>query len=196
MPVLRRAPSSSTGLSKSAGVLHRVTGDIQGAVRHYLAVIELAPDYQAARSNLCNIYRELRRFGDAATCYAAMSELKPDAALTHALVGDAIWHQHNGAAAARPEVLLHLQVREMRPATVLMLACQRAVTLDPSMAEVWANIGKLHEDEDRLSEAMAAYQVKKSARHQSAGNHLWYSMGYETLGLHLRISTWESCWRE
>ena len=79
-------------------------------MHHYLTVIELAPDYQAARSNLCNIYRELRQFSEAAGCYKEMSKIKPDAPLTHALIGDSIWHHHNGAAAVRDQVLFHLQV--------------------------------------------------------------------------------------
>lgn len=48
------------------------------------------------------------------------------------------------------------------PLSIPLTVClQKAVSLDPSMAEIWANIGKLHEDDGRLSEAMAAYQVPR-----------------------------------
>ena len=88
----------------------KASRDWRGALTHYAKSVELAPDYLSARSNLCNLWREMRQWSESVECYTAMAQLKPDTGMTHALIGDSLYHEHSGAEAVRARVRHHLEV--------------------------------------------------------------------------------------
>jgi len=142
----------------NSGVLLRNEGDLEGALRSYKGATEVEPSSTQARGNMCNLLRAMSSFADASECFKVAAQLKPTDALTRALIGDTMYFAH----AAQGKDTTAAQTAKVRREVVKNL--KHAVRLDPSMAELYANIGKIYEDAGQRGSAMQMYEFGIAAK--------------------------------
>jgi len=124
------------------GVLLRGMGKIELALGAYEAATKSDPASKRARNNLCNLHRSLKLYSRAVECYKELSKLQPDDGMTQALIGDAMFFAHAEIKVQKGET--PAEKAKMRRGVVKHL--KAAVRLDPSLSDVYANIGKMYED--------------------------------------------------
>jgi tetratricopeptide (TPR) repeat protein len=118
-------------------------------VYHHAVAVD--PASRRARGNLCNLQRALKQLPEAAACYIKLSKLQPNDGMTRALIGDALFFAH----AQRKEKHGETPAVKAKVRRAVVKHLKDAVTLNPSLADVYANIGKMYEDGGQLGSAKA-----------------------------------------
>jgi tetratricopeptide (TPR) repeat protein len=108
------------------------------AEKHFLAAVEIFPNYADAQYNLGLVFLYQDQFAEARGCFETALEINPDYA--NALVGLGVVLVEQGKPAAGLQPL------------------QRALELNPALAAAYNGIGRCREMQGRLEEAVAAYR--------------------------------------
>lgn len=148
------------------------SADLPGAERAYEKALSLKPDLAAARYNLANLRRDLKRNAQALDGYAAVLAAEPGhvGALTNAA---ALLVETDGAAAVpllhRALVIepdhdaamnqLGLIARELGDARAAEHWFRRATALQPGRAAAWSNLGDLLRTLGRFAEAAFCHRT-------------------------------------
>ena len=158
------------------GNLRRDAGNAIAAEAHYLQAIAMAPNYAAAHSNLGNLLSRLKRHDDAIRHLEQAATLAPrDPGILNNLAGALQAEGSNTKAEARfreaialaPDYAAALsglgsllaQGDELGDAEEAVALLERALALDPSIADVRVNFAKACDRLGRYQEALAAWTL-------------------------------------
>lgn len=119
------------------GVTHLQTNDLDNALAHIQAAIQLNPNSAAAYSNLGRVHHESKRYEEAVASYDQALALKPNFA-------EALYNKGNA-------------LRELKKMTPAIACYQAALSLKPNYAEAYQNLGVIAQEQRRLEQAIAYY---------------------------------------
>lgn len=120
------------------GIANHQAGRLAEAERSYRAVLAAEPNHPDALHLLGVIAYQVKQWRPAIELIARAIALRPDVAMYHNNLGNAL----RGAGERDPAAAQY----------------ERAVTLDPNYAEAHANLGTIRRDQARFAEAVAAYE--------------------------------------
>lgn len=131
------------------------SGNVEGAVKAYAKVLDVAPDYPPALNLHGVACGQLKRGGEAVTSLKLAAKLAP---------GDAAIQQNLGLAL--------INANELEDAEQPL---RLAIRLAPNMAQAHANLGNLYKQQEQFAEAAACYE---KAVQLAPGDHKsWNNLG-------------------
>ena len=147
-------------------------GDLDGALRHCQAAVEILPHYEAPRFNLAVCYTKLGRLDDAVREYRLVLQIKPDsvealinlgALLTKLGERAAVIELYRSGVMRRPDLaVLHVNLANALSDAggyeEALAHYREAVRLAPDNAGAHANRGVTYQQMGRLTEAAAEYR--------------------------------------
>ena len=144
------------------GNMRRMSGDLEGARRHFEAALRDRPDLVKVHNNLGLVLRDQRRHEEAEHHFRRALELKPDYADAHNNLGSLLRQRGKPSEAIR-----HLF---------------QALQSDPLFADARNNLGMALRDVGRLNEALV--QFERAVRHspQMSAAHLNLALTLSLLG--------------
>jgi predicted O-linked N-acetylglucosamine transferase (SPINDLY family) len=135
--VLRYAPKHSGALC-NLGVLRKVAGDPNDAMRYYERALQSNPNDAMALSNCGNLLGDFGRWGDAARACEKATSLNPSMRDAWNNLANAYFNLGRVAAAE--------------------IAVRRALALDPNFAEAWNTLGNALYPQGNFDEALRSYR--------------------------------------
>ncbi len=138
------------------GLAYYKNGSIDKALREYLLVVKIKPDYEGVHLNIGTVYYNQGRFEAALREYQTALRLKPGYAKAYNNIGNVYFKQEHFDEA----------LREYRD----------AIRLNPDYAEAHNNIGNVLSRQGRLDEALREYRIALQYRpdfsvaHNNSGN--------------------------
>jgi serine/threonine protein kinase/Flp pilus assembly protein TadD len=162
----------SPGVHNNLGLALRARGDVDGAIRRYLAALQIDPTYAMAHYNLGNARHEKGQLDDAIAEYREALCLQKDypEALTNlgnalrdkGLLDEAI-AEHQEALRLRQDLPeahynLGLALRDKGQFDEAITEYREALRLKPDFTAAYYNLGNALHAKGRLGEAIAEYQ--------------------------------------
>ena len=156
-PTPELTPPVSLSPAIPRAVLLRGMGRIADSLETYHHAVAVDPTSKRAVGNLCNLQRAVKQLDNAAACYIKLSKLQPEDGMTRALIGDALFFAHaqkkEKCEASRSQRQCETPAEKAKLRREVVKHLKAAVTLNPSLADVYANIGKMYEDGGQFGSA-------------------------------------------
>jgi len=123
------------------GIIFQAKGQLDKAASFYQQVIQISPSHADAYNNLGIIQREKGQLNEAISYYQKAIQINPEHAIAYNNLGDAI------------------SLKENRRIDDVISCYQKAIELDKYLTDAHYNIGNAYKEENRLIEAIAAYDM-------------------------------------
>ena len=133
------------------GLVHMLSGDLDGAVSRQIEAIRLMPDLAEAHYNLGNVYSRQGRYGEAVASYREAIRLKPESAPPDSVVSmvDANQGAYTRSVAGHQHAMRYAGLANayfnLGDHTAAIESYTRAIGIAPDFADGHYNLGIIHE---------------------------------------------------